>query len=210
MKKLSKKKISIIFVVIAIIIIILSIVIGIFSNSKLKLNEFEKVAVYNYLEDNFLDYDLLQNLTKESENEVIVENNKMYYAIERYLNKNNTNKIEKNTLREYYNNIFGEELKSDIEAIDVFSNKYIYNFEDNTINKVENNDDVKTQDLHKLEISDITVKDNNYIVNLNVIAYDNDSNLDTQTKNENKIGAAQMTLQVKDGKYIIVSYKQNI
>lgn len=211
--KSNRKKLCLILAIILIIIII--IVTIILMNSKkeknLNLSDFEKVGVYNYLENDFLDYDLLEILADEPENEIIEENHKMGVAIEFYFKKYNTNKVTKQELKDTYYNIFGEELRADIEAIDAYTDKYLYNFEKDIIEKNPNQSEENEQKNYKLKISDIYTNNDEYNVKLDLIRLNNDISLENDDNmQEEKIGTATLTLKVKDGRYNIVSYNESI
>lgn len=177
----------------------------------MNLSDFEKVGVYNYLENDFLDYDLLEILADEPENEIIEENHKMAVAIEFYFNKYDTNKVTKQELKDTYYNIFGEELMADIEAIDAYTDKYVYNFEKDIIEKNPNQSEEIDQKTYKLKISDIYINNDEYNIKLDLILLNNDIALENDDNiQDEKIGTATLTLKVNDGRYNIVSYNESI
>lgn len=211
--KINRKKLGLILTIILIVIIIIVTIILINSKKEKKLNlsDFEKVGVYNYLENDFLDYDLLEILADEPENEIIEENHKMAVAIEFYFKKYDTNKVTKQELKDTYYNIFGEELMADIEAIDAYTDKYVYNFEKDIIEKNPNQSEEIDPKTYKLKISDIYTNNDEYNVKLDLIRLNNDIALENDdNRQEEKIGTATLTLKVNDGRYNIVSYNESI
>lgn len=109
---------------------------------KVELGNFEKMAVYEVIEDKYLKDGLLYLLNGNSETNL--EEAKYLYAIEKSLNNNETTTLA-NVISEY-ENVFGEQIREDKknEIIRVATEKvqYEYNPEEKTIEKrkVENNE----------------------------------------------------------------------
>lgn len=89
-------------------------------SNKSELSEFEKIAIYNYIEDEFLDYDLLHKLSNLDE----FENNKLEYIIAYSMKKSNSKTVSYNDVANNYKKLFGEEFNiSNTSTISYASNE---------------------------------------------------------------------------------------
>ena len=162
-----------VFLAIVMIIIIILIIRLIISNKKqnesanLQMSDFEKIAVYNYIEDNFLDSNLLYYLADNQYNSS--SNNKLDYIIAYTMKKNNSKSASVDEVRKNYIKIFGEKSDNDVQNSNInqeFSLSPSYNF-------------------------DLDEKTNSYTVNKNINNYNNDytilkiNSIEQKSNNEN-------------------------
>lgn len=166
---INSKNIKVVLAIVMIIIIILIIRL-ISSNKKqnesanLQMSDFEKIAVYNYIEDNYLDSNVLYYLSDNEHN--YSSNNKLDYIIAYTMKKNNSKSASIDEVRKNYIKIYGEKSDNDVQngGIDQeFSLTPSYNFEldektnSYTLNKNINN---YNNDYTILKINSIEQKSN--------------------------------------------------
>ena len=155
--KLKKKKI-----VICIFIIVL-ILIGVYNISKhnkdntfvnssnSKLSDFERIAVYKYIENEFLDYNLLHILSDENSYNIDKDARKIEYSIAYSIKSNNTNVATLDEVSYNYNKIFGEKAN-------ITNNFLLYNYyfdekkQEYTVRDDRNN---KESNIYIMKITDI-------------------------------------------------------
>lgn len=99
-KKLDYKKVAIaVGILVFLVVLIILIVKQSTKNSELKLNDFEKVAIYNYLEDNLLDVETLYNLSgKTGYNELQLFQSKLKQALDTYFANHSESEVSTSTV----------------------------------------------------------------------------------------------------------------
>lgn len=208
------KKFIMFFIVIVLIVLVITFIInnkGSKQKDSDKVNslDFEKVAIYKYVQEKFLNNNLLQDLVNTSEitNE---ENGKICYSIGYVMLNNNSKTASLNEVEEAYNKIFGEK-PNELESNPNFSTymytydetKQLYklsdeNLENNTrVNKIfitdfEQNDEeniIKIEILEPKEIDDFIMYYNSDNINIETLAQlrkirdDNLKNIEKQKEN---------------------------
>lgn len=131
---LNKKKLGII--ILAIVLILVIILIKLFSNSKnteLQLDEFEKIAVYRYLENDLLSIENVYRISGKSDyNEIEIFQSKLKQALDRYFVNNSDTEVESSVILE---NIDSKYIPDNIDFHGILVSDYEYNFEKNTFVK---------------------------------------------------------------------------
>lgn len=99
-KKLDYKKIAIaVAILVFLIVMIVLIVKQSTKDSELKLNDFEKIAVYNYLEDDLLDVATLYQLSgKTDHNEMQIFQSKLKQALDTYFTSHSESEVSTSTI----------------------------------------------------------------------------------------------------------------
>ncbi len=183
-KKIDIKKIIVLIILIVIIFLLIDFI---FTSNKLtkttnnnQLSEFEKIALYDYIQNQFLDYNVLHKLDSSNEYSTYQEYGKLEYAIAYFMKNNNAQKATVGDIRDAYNKVFGEniDLQNNISTIDYeFNNekqqyekrKDIPNNETNYMMKIieitQNNNDENIVKIDILEPKDINEFVNYYMYN---------------------------------------------
>lgn len=133
-KKLDYKKIAI---VVAVLVFLIFIIVLIFKqstkDSELKLNDFEKIAVYNYLEDNLLDISTLYKLSGKSDyNELEVFQSKLKQALDTYFSTHSESEVSTSTVLGLVDSKY---IPSGIDFHGIIVSDYEYNPENETFRK---------------------------------------------------------------------------
>lgn len=156
-KKLNRKKFAIFILIFAIILIGMCIGLNanknkkIVNSSNLALSEFEKVAVYKYIENEFLDYDVLHILSNENNYNMDKDANKIEYSIAYSMKSNNSKVATLDEVISNYNKIFGENL-------DITNNYPLRNYsfdEDKQEYKVRDEAINQESNIYIMKITDI-------------------------------------------------------
>ena len=97
LKKLNYKLISIIAIILIVIFIILAICLN--KDSKLKFNDFERISIYGYLENNVLDVFKLYQLSGKIEyNETEIFQGKLKQALDNYFANSSEKEVSTSTI----------------------------------------------------------------------------------------------------------------
>lgn len=202
-KKDNKKvmKIGVISLIAVIIIVITTIIV--INNQKVKddieeiqFSDFEKIAIYNYLENNILDYNLLQCYSEDEDKDII----KMNYVVQKCVEKSTSGKTNIQEVSELYRQLFNENNGADIIRLKHPKVKYDYNEETQEITFISD-DEIHTNYTYKINGIFKSLVTDNYIVDVDMLNLketqdfintymnlniDSNMNVDDNGENENK------------------------
>lgn len=140
MKKNEKKNYKKIAIIAIIIILILTIIIVIINkltkNNELKFNEFEKTAIYGYLENNVLDVETLYKISGKSEfNEMQTFQAKLKLTLDKYFKEHEGNSVSTSTILELIDSKY---IPKTVDFHGIIMSNYEFNANDNTFVKSKN------------------------------------------------------------------------
>ena len=131
--KLNYKNIGIVFAIILIIIIAIILVINLNKDKELKFDEFEKIAIYNYFENDLLNVETLYQLSgKSTYNELEVFQSKLKQALDNYFLNNSSNEVDSALILSSIENKY---IPDNVDFHGILVSDYEYNFENDTFVK---------------------------------------------------------------------------
>ena len=131
--KLNYKNIGIVFAIILIIIIAIILVINLNKDKELKFDEFEKIAIYNYFENDLLNVETLYQLSgKSTYNELEVFQSKLKQALDNYFLNNSSNEVDSALI---LSSIESKYIPDNVDFHGILVSDYEYNFENDTFVK---------------------------------------------------------------------------
>ena len=203
MKEKGKKKLvilySIIIILIIAIIIMLSVILKTYkikNESISSKNEVIKLFVNKYVEEKYLNHDLLKifiiydNEEHKNSNEI-----KMQYVLAYTMNQNKKTNVQMEEIKKEYKDIFGEVSDIDFSILERYKPYYKYNIEKE---KVE----IKDFEEDNYKILDVQNEENIYKINMELIK----QNL--VEKNEEKMANATLTLKTEGNEVYLVDYNE--
>ena len=199
------KTIGIIEIIIALIIVVFLIFLAISNKSKDKdvgdLSDFEQVGLYNYLENYFIDYNILDAASNDGD-EKLDDLEKDIIVLENYFQKNNKNQMTEEKFRENYSFWFGENQAESILEAELANKNYEYDVGNNMFTKADTLEESLKLD-RAYEVDSIKQEDNQYIVEFSVFEKN-------PIGDKENIGKAYLFLRVQDGRYIITNFYTHI
>ena len=222
-------------IIVALFLIInIIIVIGVCKNNGNDVSdkEFTNIGLYNYFENNFVDYNLLKNDVSSNADSMnnLNKKQKIAYVVDNYFKTGKTSMLGEEFENEFVK-YFGQEGFVDATGIETYNENYSYDYNSKSIVKNEKaviitNTEIelyKAEDFENVKklykVENISYKDDNYVVSFNIYKDDGRkiSYLDVQNKNykkqyeiQEKIGTAELTVKVQDGRYIIEDFVQEV
>lgn len=176
---LDYKRIAIIIGIIALIIILIIVIKNSSKTSNdLELDDFEKIAVYSYLEDNLLDVSTLYSLSGNSDyNDIQIFQAKLKQALDEYFSTSSDNEVSTSTILGL---IDSQYIPSNVDFHGILVSDYEYDTENDTfvksagananisgleaeINTIDYSD--KKADVQKIE----KLSDNTFKVTFNIV-----------------------------------------
>ena len=207
MEKKTNKKINKTPIIIAVIIVLIIILVIVFVNSskkekELKLDEFEKIAVYGYLEDSILDVETMYRLAGKTEyDELQVFQAKLKQALDTYFDKTSEDSVPTSTV---LGQIEEKYVPEEVDFNGIVVSDYVYNPENDTFDKAEGTNpgmqdiemEANTMDYSdkKADVQNIVKEDDKYKVSFNI----NDNNDIVEATGE-------AIITINDGKITIES-----
>lgn len=179
-KNLNYQKLAIVIAAIILIIVLVVVLAKVFSskNKELNFDEFEKVAIYGYLEDNLLDVSkIYQSSGKSTYNELQVFQSKLKQALDSYFSTHSEKKVATSTILGMVNS---EYVPASVDFHGIVVSDYEYDPETDSfvqsigananiagieadVNSVNYSD--KKADVQKIE----KTSDNKYKVSFNIV-----------------------------------------
>ena len=202
MKEKGKKKLvilySIIIILIIAIIIMLSVILKTYkikNESISSKNEVIKLFVNKYVEEKYLNHDLLKifiiydNEEHKNSNEI-----KMQYVLAYTINQNKKTNVQMEEIKKEYKDIFGEVSDIDFSILERYKPYYKYNIEKEKV-EIKDFEEDNTYEKYNYKILDVQNEENIYKINMELIK----QNL--VEKNEEKMANATLTLKT-EGKVV--------
>lgn len=132
---LNYKSIAIVVAAVIILIIIITFLVKLLSknDSELKLEGFEKIAVYSYLEDNLLDVSTLYNMSGNSDyNELQIFQSKLKQALDTYFSNHSESEISTSIALGLVESKY---IPDNVDFHGILVSDYTYNPESETLKK---------------------------------------------------------------------------
>ena len=209
MKEKGKKKLvilySIIIILIIAIIIMLSVILKTYkikNESISSKNEVIKLFVNKYVEEKYLNHDLLKifiiydNEEHKNSNEI-----KMQYVLAYTMNQNKKTNVQMEEIKKEYKDIFGEGSDIDFSILERYKPYYKYNIEKEKV-EIKDFEEDNTYEKYNYKILDIQNEENIYKINMELIK----QNL--VEKNEEKMANATLTLKTEGNDVYLVDYNE--
>ena len=209
MKEKGKKKLvilySIIIILIIAIIIMLSVILKTYkikNESISSKNEVIKLFVNKYVEEKYLNHDLLKifiiydNEEHKNSNEI-----KMQYVLAYTINQNKKTNVQMEEIKKEYKDIFGEVSDIDFSILERYKPYYKYNIEKEKV-EIKDFEEDNTYEKYNYKILDVQNEENIYKINMELIK----QNL--VEKNEEKIANATLTLKTEGNEVYLVDYNE--
>lgn len=209
MKEKGKKKLvilySIIIILIIAIIIMLSVILKTYkikNESISSKNEVIKLFVNKYVEEKYLNHDLLKifiiydNEEHKSSNEI-----KMQYVLAYTINQNKKTNVQMEEIKKEYKDIFGEVSDIDFSILERYKPYYKYNIEKEKV-EIKDFEEDNTYEKYNYKILDVQNEENIYKINMELIK----QNL--VEKNEEKMANATLTLKTEGNDVYLVDYNE--
>ena len=209
MKEKGKKKLvilySIIIILIIAIIIMLSVILKTYkikNESISSKNEVIKLFVNKYVEEKYLNHDLLKifiiydNEEHKNSNEI-----KMQYVLAYTMNQNKKTNVQMEEIKKEYKDIFGEVSDIDFSILERYKPYYKYNIEKEKV-EIKDFEEDNTYEKYNYKILDVQNEENIYKINMELIK---------QTlveKNEEKMANATLTLKTEGNEVYLVDYNE--
>ena len=206
MKEKGKKKLvilySIIIILIIAIIIMLSVILKTYkikNESISSKNEVIKLFVNKYVEEKYLNHDLLKifiiydNEEHKNSNEI-----KMQYVLAYTMNQNKKTNVQMEEIKKEYKDIFGEVSDIDFSILERYKPYYKYNIEKEKV-EIKDFEEDNTYEKYNYKILDV---ENIYKINMELIK----QNL--VEKNEEKMANATLTLKTEGNEVYLVDYNE--
>ena len=176
MKEKGKKKLvilySIIIILIIAIIIMLSVILKTYkikNESISSKNEVIKLFVNKYVEEKYLNHDLLKifiiydNEEHKSSNEI-----KMQYVLAYTINQNKKTNVHMEEIKKEYKDIFGEVSDIDFSILERYKPYYKYNIEKEKV-EIKDFEEDNTYEKYNYKILDVQNEENIYKINMELI-----------------------------------------
>ena len=209
MKEKGKKKLvilySIIIILIIAIIIMLSVILKTYkikNESISSKNEVIKLFVNKYVEEKYLNHDLLKifiiydNEEHKNSNEI-----KMQYVLAYTMNQNKKTNVQMEEIKKEYKDIFGEVSDIDFSILERYKPYYKYNIEKEKV-EIKDFEEDNTYEKYNYKILDVQNEENIYKINMERIK----QNL--VEKNEEKMANATLTLKTEGNEVYLVDYNE--
>ena len=209
MKEKGKKKLvilySIIIILIIAIIIMLSVILKTYkikNESISSKNEVIKLFVNKYVEEKYLNHDLLKifiifdNEEHKNSNEI-----KMQYVLAYTINQNKKTNVQMEEIKKEYKDIFGEVSDIDFSILERYKPYYKYNIEKEKV-EIKDFEEDNTYEKYNYKILDVQNEENIYKINMELIK----QNL--VEKNEEKMANATLTLKTEGNEVYLVDYNE--
>jgi hypothetical protein len=209
MKEKGKKKLvilySIIIILIIAIIIMLSVILKTYkikNESISSKNEVIKLFVNKYVEEKYLNHDLLRifiiydNEEHKNSNEI-----KMQYVLAYTINQNKKTNVQMEEIKKEYKDIFGEVSDIDFSILERYKPYYKYNIEKEKV-EIKDFEEDNTYEKYNYKILDVQNEENIYKINMELIK----QNL--VEKNEEKMANATLTLKTEGNEVYLVDYNE--
>lgn len=209
MKEKGKKKLvilySIIIILIIAIIIMLSVILKTYkikNESISSKNEVIKLFVNKYVEEKYLNHDLLKifiiydNEEHKNSNEI-----KMQYVLAYTINQNKKTNVQMEEIKKEYKDIFGEVSDIDFSILERYKPYYKYNIEKEKV-EIKDFEEDNTYKKYNYKILDVQNEENIYKINMELIK----QNL--VEKNEEKMANATLTLKTEGNEVYLVDYNE--
>ena len=209
MKEKGKKKLvilySIIIILIIAIIIMLSVILKTYkikNESISSKNEVIKLFVNKYVEEKYLNHDLLKifiiydNEEHKNSNEI-----KMQYVLAYTINQNKKTNVQMEEIKKEYKDIFGEVSDIDFSILERYKPYYKYNIEKEKV-EIKYLEEDNTYEKYNYKILDVQNEENIYKINMELIK----QNL--VEKNEEKMANATLTLKTEGNEVYLVDYNE--
>ncbi|MEI3411383.1 MAG: hypothetical protein V8S04_05105 [Clostridia bacterium] len=209
MKEKGKKKLvilySIIIILIIAIIIMLSVILKTYkikNESISSKNEVIKLFVNKYVEEKYLNHDLLKifiiydNEEHKNSNEI-----KMQYVLAYTMNQNKKTNVQMEEIKKEYKDIFGEGSDIDFSILERYKPYYKYNIEKEKV-EIKDFEEDNTYEKYNYKILDVQNEENIYKINMELIK----QNL--VEKNEEKMANATLTLKTEGNDVYLVDYNE--
>lgn len=209
MKEKGKKKLvilySIIIILIIAIIIMLSVILKTYkikNESISSKNEVIKLFVNKYVEEKYLNHDLLKifiiydNEEHKNSNEI-----KMQYVLAYIINQNKKTNVQMEEIKKEYKDIFGEVSDIDFSILERYKPYYKYNIEKEKV-EIKDFEEDNTYEKYNYKILDVQNEENIYKINMELIK----QNL--VEKNEEKMANATLTLKTEGNEVYLVDYNE--
>ncbi len=209
MKEKGKKKLvilySIIIILIIAIIIMLSVILKTYkikNESISSKNEVIKLFVNKYVEEKYLNHDLLKifiiydNEEHKNSNEI-----KMQYVLAYTMNQNKKTNVQMEEIKKEYKDIFGEASDIDFSILERYKPYYKYNIEKEKV-EIKDFEEDNTYEKYNYKILDVQNEENIYKINMELIK----QNL--VEKNEEKMANATLTLKTEGNDVYLVDYNE--
>ena len=209
MKEKGKKKLvilySIIIILIIAIIIMLSVILKTYkikNESISSKNEVIKLFVNKYVEEKYLNHDLLKifiiydNEEHKNSNEI-----KMQYVLAYTINQNKKTNVQMKEIKKEYKDIFGEVSDIDFSILERYKPYYKYNIEKEKV-EIKDFEEDNTYEKYNYKILDVQNEENIYKINMELIK----QNL--VEKNEEKMANATLTLKTEGNEVYLVDYNE--
>ena len=209
MKEKGKKKLvilySIIIILIIAIIIMLSVILKTYkikNESISSKNEVIKLFVNKYVEEKYLNHDLLKifiiydNEEHKNSNEI-----KMQYVLAYTMNQNKKTNVQMEEIKKEYKDIFGEVSDIDFSILERYKPYYKYNIEKEKV-EIKDFEEDNTYEKYNYKILDVQNEENIYKINMELIK----QNL--VEKNEEKRANATLTLKTEGNEVYLVDYNE--
>lgn len=209
MKEKGKKKLvilySIIIILIIAIIIMLSVILKTYkikNESISSKNEVIKLFVNKYVEEKYLNHDLLKifiiydNEEHNNSNEI-----KMQYVLAYTINQNKKTNVQMEEIKKEYKDIFGEVSDIDFSILERYKPYYKYNIEKEKV-EIKDFEEDNTYEKYNYKILDVQNEENIYKINMELIK----QNL--VEKNEEKMANATLTLKTEGNEVYLVDYNE--
>ena len=209
MKEKGKKKLvilySIIIILIIAIIIMLSVILKTYkikNESISSKNEVIKLFVNKYVEEKYLNHDLLKkfiiydNEEHKNSNEI-----KMQYVLAYTMNQNKKTNVQMEEIKKEYKDIFGEVSDIDFSILERYKPYYKYNIEKEKV-EIKDFEEDNTYEKYNYKILDVQNEENIYKINMELIK----QNL--VEKNEEKMANATLTLKTEGNEVYLVDYNE--
>lgn len=197
------KKVHVIYVSIITILLILIGILSIKAFSKdSSSNKLETIASNSYIQEKFLDYDLLKVFTTNDRTQGI-ERIKKQYALVNTMKNNKSSSVTIEQIQNEYEDIFNEEITTD-DLLDVnqYKEYYKYDSKNDTIIVKDFEYDMDTE-KYEYNIVDTEKDGEIFKVNLEV----NKLNIYNSDEKE-KVCDAVLKLKIEGNKLILVDYEE--
>lgn len=165
-------------------------------------NEVIKLFVNKYVEEKYLNHDLLKifiiydNEEHKNSNEI-----KMQYVLAYTMNQNKKTNVQMEEIKKEYKDIFGEGSDIDFSILERYKPYYKYNIEKEKV-EIKDFEEDNTYEKYNYKILDVQNEENIYKINMELIK----QNL--VEKNEEKMANATLTLKTEGNDVYLVDYNE--
>ena len=202
MKEKGKKKLVILIIAIIIMLSVILKTYKIKNESISSKNEVIKLFVNKYVEEKYLNHDLLKifiiydNEEHKNSNEI-----KMQYVLAYTINQNKKTNVQMEEIKKEYKDIFGEVSDIDFSILERYKPYYKYNIEKEKV-EIKDFEEDNTYEKYNYKILDVQNEENIYKINMELIK----QNL--VEKNEEKMANATLTLKTEGNEVYLVDYNE--